>query len=101
MKLILLFLFFPLGLVAQKKDPVASRLHLVTDSFFYFRCREKCAMAAGKQDSVRIYDKARLYYQDQAYQLHMKWDADHYDARKQKTRLRYMDPDKYFKCPCQ
>jgi hypothetical protein len=97
---IILFLFsLPLFCIGQKKLTDSAILHRATDSFFYYRCKEKCAVKAGDQAHAGYYYSKMRAYQDAAYEAHARWDK-HMRDPKQKTHLRYMDPDKYYKCPC-
>jgi hypothetical protein len=89
-----------IGFEAAYPDTVTVLLHKYTDSFFYFRCREKCASAKGLQDSTAFYSNARQYYYHKAYDTYVRWDLKRYDQKKQKRNLRFMDPDKYYKCSC-
>jgi hypothetical protein len=74
-------------------------LHQATDSFLVFRCRMKCA-AKNHPDSVLFYGRAADLYQRAAREHYLAWDKNAFN-KKRKTNLRFMNPDKYFKCPCQ
>ena len=97
MKILLILLFLPLGLMAQNKDSVS--LHQATDSFLVFSCRAKCA-AKRCPDSVLYYGQAAEQYQKAAREHYLAWDKNAFN-KKRKMNLRFMNPDKYFKCPCQ
>lgn len=95
--IITILLFLPLATKAQ--DKIADRLHKYTDSFMFYRCHEQCAVKAGDQNLTSFFHGLAQRYYHLAYDTYVVWDKHRLDA-KQKTHLRFMDPDKYFKCPC-
>lgn len=98
---ITIFFFLPLAAMAQKTDSVQCNLHRTTDSFFINRCRAICARNAGEIDSFVFYDGRARHFREMAFEYYQQWDPQRYDAKKQKRNLRFMNPNKYFKCPCQ
>jgi hypothetical protein len=99
-KYITILLLLPMGLMAQKTDSVQYNLHRATDSFMVNRCRAMCAIKNGLRDSIVFYDQRAAYFREEAFKYYEKWDPMRYDAKKQKTNLRFMNPNKYFPCPC-
>jgi hypothetical protein len=99
-KYLTILLFLPFAVKGQHVADSAL-LHNATDSFFVFRCRLKCAIKNGHQDSLLYYGRSADLYQRVAYEHYLKWDKNAFDPKKKKKNLRFMNPDRYFKCPCQ